>query len=104
MNDSLYFSYETVRDHCQCVTEDQRYSAKGYVPKPSAEKGKRKQAGWVDIVQSVMNNKDLPNEQRQFLNIIAKFDNVPRKKNKFQVFIFIIYERTILMHFAVLAI
>jgi len=84
-----------VRDHCQCVTEDQRYSAKGYVPKPSAEKGKRKQAGWVDIVQSVMNNKDLPNEQRQFLNIIAKFDNVPRKKNKFQVFIFIIYEGTI---------
>jgi len=76
-----------VRDHCQCVTEDQRYSAKGYVPKPSAEKGKRKQAGWVDIVQSVMNNKDLPNEQRQFLSIIAKFDNVPRKKNKFQVFI-----------------
>ncbi|XP_027837727.2 cell growth-regulating nucleolar protein isoform X1 [Aphis gossypii] len=82
------FNYETVRDHCQCVTEDQRYSAKGYVPKPSAEKGKRKQAGWVDIVQSVMNNKDLPNEQRQFLNIIAKFDNVPRKKNKFQNFCF----------------
>jgi len=87
--DLLYFSYETVRDHCQCVTEDQRYSAKGYVPKPSAEKGKRKQAGWVDIVQSVMNNKNLPNEQRQFLNIIAKFDNVPRKKNKFQVFIYL---------------
>jgi len=87
INDLLYFSYETVRDHCQCVTEDQRYSAKGYVPKPSAEKGKLKQAGWVDIVQSVMNNKDLPNEQRQFLSIIAKFDNVPRKKNKFQVFI-----------------
>ncbi|KAL4090091.1 hypothetical protein QTP88_024992 [Uroleucon formosanum] len=82
------FNYETVRDHCQCVTEDQRYSAKGYVPKPSAEKGKRKQAAWVDIVQSVMNNKDLPNEQRQFLNIIAKFDNVPRKKNKFQNFCF----------------
>ncbi|XP_022174297.1 cell growth-regulating nucleolar protein [Myzus persicae] len=82
------FNYETVRDHCQCVTEDQRYSAKGYVPKPSAEKGKRKQAGWVDIVQSVMNNKDLPNEQRNFLNIIAKFDNVPRKKNKFQNFCF----------------
>lgn len=82
------FNYETVRDHCQCVTEDQRYSAKGYVPKPSAEKGKRKQAGWVDIVQSVMNNKDLPNEQRQFLNTIAKFDNVPRKKNKFQNFCF----------------
>jgi len=94
INDSLYFSYETVTDHRQCVTEDQRYSAKGYVPKPSAEKGKRKQAGWVDIVQSVMNNKDLPNEQRQFLNIIAKFDNVPRKKNKFQVFIFIIYNVT----------
>ncbi|XP_015368594.1 PREDICTED: cell growth-regulating nucleolar protein [Diuraphis noxia] len=79
------FNYETVKDHCQCVTEDQRYAAKGYVPKPSAEKGKRKQAGWVDIVQSVMNNKNLPNEQRQFLNIIAKFDNVPRKKNKFQI-------------------
>ncbi|XP_025193274.1 cell growth-regulating nucleolar protein [Melanaphis sacchari] len=82
------FNYETVRDHCQCITEDERYSAKGYVPKPSAEKGKRKQAGWVDIVQSVLNNKNLPNEQRQFLNVIAKFDNVPRKKNKFQNFCF----------------
>lgn len=25
--------------HTKCVTEDERYSAKGYVPKPSANKG-----------------------------------------------------------------
>jgi cell growth-regulating nucleolar protein len=81
----FYFSQETVKDHCQCVTEEQRYSAKGFVPKASAEKGKRKQAGWVDIVQSVINRKDLSNDEKQFLSIITKFDNVPRKKNKFQV-------------------
>lgn len=86
----LYFSYETVKDHCQCVTEEQRYSAKGFVPKASSEKGKRKQAGWVDIVQSVIDRKDLQNDERKLLNIIAKFDNVPRKKNKFQVFILLI--------------
>ncbi|XP_025409874.1 cell growth-regulating nucleolar protein isoform X2 [Sipha flava] len=82
------FNQETVKDHCQCVTEEQRYSAKGFVPKASAEKGKRKQAGWVDIVQSVINRKDLSNDEKQFLSIITKFDNVPRKKNKFQNFCF----------------
>lgn len=86
MSNLFYFSIDTVKDHCQCVTEEQRYSAKGFVPKASAEKGKRKQAGWVDVVQSVINRKDLQNDERQFLNIISKFDNVPRKKNKFQVF------------------
>lgn len=83
----LYFSHETVRAHCQCVTEEQRYSAKGFVPKPSSEKGKRKQAGWVDVVQSIIDRKDLQNEERQLLSIIATFDNIPRKKSKFQVFI-----------------
>jgi len=82
------FNYETVKDHCQCVTEEQRYSAKGFVAKPSADKGKRKQAGWVDIVQSVINRKDLSNDEKQFLNVISKYDNVPRKKNKFQNFCF----------------
>lgn len=82
-----YFSHETVKSHNQCVTEEERYSAKGFVPKPSSEKGKRKQAGWVDIVQAVINGADLQNDERRFLNIISKFDNVPRKKNKFQVFI-----------------
>lgn len=85
----LHFSIETVRDHTQCVTEEQRYSAKGFVPKASSEKGKRKQASWVDIVQSVINKENLQNDERQFLNIIAKFNNVPRKKNKFQVILFI---------------
>lgn len=54
----------------------------------SAEKGKRKQAGWVEIVQSLIDRKNLSNDERQFLNIIATFDNVPRKKNKFQVCIY----------------
>lgn len=87
----FYFSEQTVKDHCQCVTEEQRYSAKGFVPKASSEKGKRKQAGWVDIVQSVINRKDLSNDEKNFLSIITKFDNVPRKKNKFQVFNYIKY-------------
>ncbi|XP_050543798.1 cell growth-regulating nucleolar protein [Daktulosphaira vitifoliae] len=82
------FNIDTVKEHCQCITEEQRYSAKGFVPKASAEKGKRKQASWVDIVQLVIDKKDLQNDERQFLSIIAKFDNVPRKKNKFQNFCF----------------
>lgn len=82
----ICYSYDTAKAHCQCVTEEQRYSAKGFVPKASSEKGKRKQSGWVDIVQSLIESKDLSNDERQFLNVIGKYDNVPRKKNKFQVF------------------
>jgi len=85
--DYIYFSYETVRAHCECVTEEQRYSAKGFVPKPSSEKGKRKQAGWVDVVQLLKNKKGLQKDEKQLLDIITNFNNVPRKKQKFQVFV-----------------
>lgn len=33
--------------HIQCVTELERYSAKGFVPKPNQNKGQRKQEAYV---------------------------------------------------------
>ncbi|XP_050434333.1 cell growth-regulating nucleolar protein isoform X2 [Adelges cooleyi] len=80
------FNQDTVKDHCQCVTEEQRYSAKGFVAK--VEKGKKKQAGWVDIVRSVMDRTDLEKDEQQFLSLLSNYDNVPRKKSKFQNFCF----------------
>ncbi|XP_011877049.1 PREDICTED: cell growth-regulating nucleolar protein [Vollenhovia emeryi] len=74
--------------HTKCITEAERYNAKDYVPKPSANKGERKQQEWITIVGDLLNGTaDLSNAERNFLNILSKYENVPRKKVKFLNFV-----------------
>lgn len=67
------------------MTELERYSAKGFVSKPSSNKGERKQNSWVEVIKTVMNLSTLSRQQRELVQTISNFDNIPRKKAKFQV-------------------
>lgn len=77
---------ETYPGHTKCITEEEKYSGKDFVPRPSANKGEKKQKKWQDVIQSVQEKQNgLSNEERTILNVLVKHENVPRKKNKFQV-------------------
>ena len=74
--------------HTKCVTEAERYGGKDYVPKPGANKGERKQQEWINLVNNMLNSEtDFTSAERNFLNVLAKYDNIPRKKAKFWNFV-----------------
>ncbi|KOB75131.1 putative Cell growth-regulating nucleolar protein [Operophtera brumata] len=81
--DFLGSAYE---EHTKCVTEEERYSAKGFVAKE--KKGEKKQNTWVDLVQSVLDEqKDAPRNVLRIIESISKHQNTPRKKPKFVNFV-----------------
>lgn len=67
----------------QCITELERYSAKGFVGKPEKNKGAKKQEAWVESLQELVDKPSLDQQTRQILKRIASQSNVPRKKPKF---------------------
>lgn len=74
--------------HTKCLTEAERYGGKDYVAKPNANKGERKQQEWLCVVNNLLNGTiDLSNAERNFLNALSKYENIPRKKTKFLNFI-----------------
>ncbi|KAJ8683800.1 hypothetical protein QAD02_019592 [Eretmocerus hayati] len=74
--------------HTKCLTENQRYGGKDFVQKPSANKGEKKQQTWLTIVNNVLTNStNLTQPERNLLNNISKYENIPRKKAKFLNFI-----------------
>lgn len=81
--DFLGSAYE---EHTKCITEEERYSAKGFVAKE--KKGEKKQNTWVDLVQSVLDEqKDAPRNVLRIIENISKHQNTPRKKPKFVNFV-----------------
>lgn len=72
--------------HTKCITEEERYSGKGFVSKE--KKGEKKQNTWVEMLQSVLDEQ--PNAPANVLRIIetvSKHNNTPRKKPKFINFV-----------------
>lgn len=74
--------------HTKCVTEAERYGGKDYVPKANVNKGERKQQEWINVVNNLLNGTvNLSNEERNFLNTLSRYENIPRKKAKFLNFV-----------------
>ncbi|KZC04823.1 PREDICTED: cell growth-regulating nucleolar protein [Dufourea novaeangliae] len=74
--------------HTKCITEAERYGGKDYVPKARANKGERKQQEWINIVSNILNSvTNLTNAERSFLNMLSKYENIPRKKARFLNFV-----------------
>ncbi|XP_031370354.1 cell growth-regulating nucleolar protein [Apis dorsata] len=74
--------------HTKCISEAERYGGKDYVPKAGANKGERKQQKWIDTVNNILNNEtNLSKTERNFLNLLSKHENIPRKKVKFLNFV-----------------
>ncbi|CAH0721118.1 unnamed protein product, partial [Brenthis ino] len=72
--------------HTKCITEEERYSGKGFTAKE--KKGEKKQNAWVEMLQSVLDEQK--NTSRNVLRIIetiSKHNNTPRKKPKFINFV-----------------
>ncbi|CAG9862590.1 unnamed protein product [Phyllotreta striolata] len=82
------FREEEYASHTKCLTEEQRYSAKGTVPNGVVKKGELKQESWVDMIKSIIEKEtNLRPSQRNLLQTISNYDNTPRKKPKFFNFI-----------------
>lgn len=82
------FRGDEFKAHTKCITEDEKYSAKGFVAKPERNKGAQKQEAWTEIIQNhLLQRADLDTHTRQTLERLAGQTNVPRKKPKFINFV-----------------
>ncbi|XP_005181245.1 uncharacterized protein C16C10.8 [Musca domestica] len=83
------FHAEEYVAHTKCITELEKYSGKNFVPRESLNSGQKKQESWMDIVRSILNSQeyDLSTQTRNIFQRLQNYDNVPRKKAKFQNFV-----------------
>ncbi|MBZ3877015.1 Cell growth-regulating nucleolar protein [Sciurus carolinensis] len=70
------------KNHVKCISEDQKYGGKGYEGK--AHKGDVKQQAWIQKINELIKKPNVSPKVRELLKQISAFDNVPRKKAKFQ--------------------
>ncbi|XP_017560860.1 cell growth-regulating nucleolar protein isoform X1 [Pygocentrus nattereri] len=73
---------EDYKSHVKCITEDQKYGGKGYEAK--VQKGDVKQQQWIQRIQEALNKPGITPKLKDVLNQVSSYDNVPRKKAKFQ--------------------
>lgn len=72
--------------HIKCITEEERYSGKGFTAKE--KKGEKKQTAWVEMLQSVLDEqKNTSRSVLRIIDTISKHNNTPRKKPKFINFV-----------------
>ncbi|XP_059924163.1 cell growth-regulating nucleolar protein [Gadus macrocephalus] len=70
------------RNHLKCITEDQKYGGKGFEAK--SNKGEVKQQQWIQRIHDAMNKPGVSQKMKDILSQVSSYDNVPRKKAKFQ--------------------
>uniref|UniRef100_UPI00398F3429 cell growth-regulating nucleolar protein isoform X2 n=1 Tax=Pristiophorus japonicus TaxID=55135 RepID=UPI00398F3429 len=73
---------EDYKTHIKCISEDQKYGGKGFEAK--AKKGDMKQQQWMQKVHEAMNESKVSPGVREILEQMDSYDNIPRKKTKFQ--------------------
>ncbi|CAL8338130.1 unnamed protein product [Lota lota] len=70
------------RNHIKCISEDQKYGGKGFEAK--SNKGDVKQQQWIQRIHDAMNKPGVSQKMKDILSQVSSYDNVPRKKAKFQ--------------------
>ncbi|XP_068171555.1 cell growth-regulating nucleolar protein [Antennarius striatus] len=70
------------KNHVKCISEDQKYGGKGFEAK--ANKGDVKQQQWIQNIHVAMNKPGVSSKLKDVLSQVSGYDNVPRKKAKFQ--------------------
>ncbi|XP_058119955.1 cell growth-regulating nucleolar protein [Anopheles ziemanni] len=79
LKDFLGKSYDS---HTTCITEAEKYAAKGFVPKEN--KGAKKQENWVALVRSITETQNtLSPGIKSVFEVIQRNDNIPKKKKGF---------------------
>lgn len=79
------FPGDTYKDHTSCISEAEKYSAKGWQPKANANKGAKKQAAWLERLEALVEKLDgsLDKDVKLVLDAIQGYENIPRKRAKF---------------------
>jgi len=79
------FPGDSYKEHTKCISEEEKYSAKGWQPKANANKGAKKQAAWLERLQNLIQDRShtLDNDVKQVLSMIQGYENIPRKRQKF---------------------
>jgi cell growth-regulating nucleolar protein len=79
------FPGDSYKEHTKCISEAEKYSAKGWTPNASVNKGARKQAAWIERLDTLIEEKSatMDNDVKQLLEAIMGNDNIPRKRAKF---------------------
>lgn len=81
-----YCREEEYASHTKCLTEEERYAAKGAYANGIVKKGEVKQESWLEMIRSIIEKEtNLKPSIRNLLNTISNYSNVPRKKPKFLV-------------------
>ncbi|XP_029907976.1 cell growth-regulating nucleolar protein [Myripristis murdjan] len=70
------------KNHIKCISEDQKYGGKGYEAK--SNKGDVKQQQWIQRIHEAMSKPGISPKLKDVLNQVSSYNNVPRKKAKFQ--------------------
>ncbi|XP_053111945.1 cell growth-regulating nucleolar protein [Hemicordylus capensis] len=68
--------------HVKCISEDQKYGGKGYEVKTA--KGDVKQQEWIQKIHDTIQKTSINPKVRDILEQMYAYDNIPRKKGKFQ--------------------
>ncbi|BFY98279.1 hypothetical protein BsWGS_01319 [Bradybaena similaris] len=71
--------------HTKCMTENEKYCGKNYVPK--INKGEAKQEQWIEKVQSAIDKSVSNPKLKGLLERLKDYPNIPRKKIKFVNFL-----------------
>lgn len=73
--------------HTKCISEEEKYSGKNFVPKPGSNKNEIKQQQWLQQVQEAVEKCRGNPRLKAVLVRLKDQPNVPRKKNKFLNFL-----------------
>ncbi|NP_001085756.1 Ly1 antibody reactive S homeolog [Xenopus laevis] len=76
------FRGDDYKNHLKCISEDQKYGGKAFEAK--ANKGDVKQQQWLQRIQEIMKKPSISPNIRNILNQMSSYENIPRKKAKFQ--------------------
>ncbi|XP_077460140.1 cell growth-regulating nucleolar protein [Stigmatopora argus] len=79
------FRGEDYKNHVQCISEAEKYGGKDYQAK--SNKLHAKQDEWIQKISEARNNPGVSEELKYVLRQISTFNNVPRKKRKFEAWI-----------------
>lgn len=81
------FREQEYASHLKCITEAEKYGGSQYVAKEL--KGEKKQEAWIAKVrEQVANTHNMEPRLKELLDHITTFTNIPRKKSKFEKFLF----------------
>ncbi|XP_067325058.1 cell growth-regulating nucleolar protein [Anolis sagrei] len=70
------------KSHVKCLSEDQKYGGKGFEAK--THKGDVKQQEWIQKIHEAIKKTNINPKVREILEQMYAYDNIPRKKQKFQ--------------------